>query len=82
MAQHDQSYDGRTLLAGGTGASILFSLGAGAYPFQLSTSSSTHATAAARTCVVARDCAAGYSVGGVSCFAAAGLVKTVAGVHE
>ena len=80
MAQRDQPDDNRTLLAGGVGASILSSLGAGSYLFQFMDARDGGRLAC--TCVEARDCVAGYSAGVVSCFAVAGLVKTVAGVHE
>ena len=79
MAQRDQPDDNRTLLAGGVGASILSSLGAGSYLFQFMDARDGGRLAC--TCVEARDCVAGYSAGVVSCFAVAGLVKTVAGVH-
>ena len=80
MAEPDQPNNSRTLLAGGVGASILSSLGAGSYLFQFIDARDGGRLAC--TCVEARDCVAGYSVGVVSCFAAAGLVKTMAGVYR
>jgi hypothetical protein len=78
MAQRHQPDDDRTLLAGGVGASILSSVGAGSYLFQFM--GARDGGRLACTCVEARDCVAGYSGGVVSCFAVAGLVKTVAGI--